>query len=165
MKGLVHSVLLTIVLLAGFPLQGHAISITGKVVAVQDGDTLTVLTDAKEQNKVRLDGIDAPESKQPFGSVSKQSLSEMTFGKIVRVEVSGKDRYQRTLGHVYAEEVWVNLEQVRKGYAWHYKKYNKDPRIDDAEQMARQAKRGLWSEASPVAPWEWRVRSKKKAAP
>ena len=91
--------------------------ITGKVVGVSDGDTITVLTPAKESVKVRLYGIDAPESKQAFGARAKQELSGLVFGKAVRVEVVDKDRYGRTVGRVFVGDVDVNLEMVRRGFA------------------------------------------------
>src|SRR5688572_11753296 len=101
----------------------HAANITGKVVGVSDGDTITVLTAAKESVKVRLFGIDAPESKQAFGSRAKQELSALAFGKAVRVEVEDKDRYGRTVGRVFAGDVAVNVEMVRRGLAWWYRSY------------------------------------------
>jgi len=87
-------------------------TITGKVVGVSDGDTLTVLDDQKRQYKVRLDGIDAPESNQDFGSRAKQSLSDLVFGKTVTVISSKKDRYNRTLGKVMLDGRNINLEQI-----------------------------------------------------
>lgn len=127
----------------------------GKVVGVHDGDTLTVLV-GTTQHKIRLAGIDAPESKQPFGTRSQQSLSEMTFGKAVTVDVETKDRYGREVGTVHAGKVNANLEQVRRGMAWHYKQYSKDQTLADAETAARAAKAGLWIDEKPIPPWEWR---------
>ena len=155
------AVLVTLALASVF---GQGGEIKGKVVGVHDGDTLTLLTSEKVQVKVRLEGIDAPELKQAFGNVSKQSLSDLVFGKLVKLEVAGKDRYKRTLGHVFVGETWVNHAQVEKGFAWHYKKYSKDPRLSEAEKQSREDRRGLWKDAKPVPPWEWRSVSKKKPA-
>lgn len=155
-------ILLLLVLAGTFSARGEEIA--GRVVGVYDGDTLTILTAEKQQVKVRLEGIDAPEAKQPFGQVSKQSLSEMVFGKVVKVEIAGKDRYRRTLGHVFVGETWVNLVQVKKGFAWHYLKYSKDPELSEAEAKARQARLGLWRDESPVAPWDWRSVAKAKGS-
>lgn len=127
----------------------------GKVVSVHDGDTLTVLV-GTTQHKIRLAGIDAPESKQPFGTRSQQSLSEMTFGKNVSVDVQTKDRYGREVGTVHAGKVNTNLEQVRRGMAWHYVQYSDDKTLADAETAARSAKVGLWADKEPIPPWEWR---------
>ena len=135
---------------------------TGKVVGVADGDTVTVLDLANVQHKVRLTGIDAPEKKQPFGSRSKQSLSDMVFNKIVTVESDKRDRYGRELGKVLVGGMDVNLEQIRRGMAWHYKAYQRDqPAADrqtyaDAEHEAEDQRRGLWTDADPLPPWEWR---------
>jgi len=157
--------LTVLVMLALMTVFGQAQEITGKVVGVHDGDTITLLTAEKEQVKVRLEGIDAPELKQAFGNASKQSLSDMVFGNLVRLEVAGKDKYRRTLGHVFVGETLVNLAQVKRGFAWHYKKYSKDAELGEAEAKAREAHLGLWKDASPVAPWDWRSASKNKAAP
>ena len=92
---------------------------------VSDGDTITVLTHAKESVKVRHHGIDAPESKQAFGQRAKQELSGLVFGKEVIVEVKDKDRYGRTVGRVTIGALAVNVEMVRRGFAWWYRQYAK----------------------------------------
>jgi endonuclease YncB( thermonuclease family) len=138
--------------------------ITGKVVGVADGDTITVLDADRVQHKIRLTGIDAPEKKQPFGNRSKQSLSDMVFDKNVIVETNKRDRYGRELGKARAGGKDVNLEQVRAGLAWHYKAYElTQPVADrqayaDAENEAKAAKRGLWADPNPMPPWVWRHR-------
>lgn len=111
-----------------------------------DGHTITILDADKVQHKIRLEGIDAPESKQAFGTKAKQALSDRVFGKSVRVEWKEKDCYGRTLGHVYAGSDHVNLSMIRDGYAWHCKRYNKDQKLADAEVEAREAGRGLWAD-------------------
>jgi micrococcal nuclease len=116
-----------------------AFALTGKVVSIADGDTLTILTADKQQIKVRLSGIDTPERKQAFGTQAKQALSSKVFSKTIRVQDNGKDRYGRTLGDIYLGERWINLEMVAEGYAWHYKAYSKDKRLGDAEGTARGA--------------------------
>jgi endonuclease YncB( thermonuclease family) len=115
--------------------------------------------------EVRLEGIDAPELKQAFGTASKQTLSDFVFGKTVRLQVTGKDRYQRTLGNVFAGQTWINLAMVERGFAWHFVKYSKDEKLRAAEARARAARLGLWRDAKPVAPWDWRPKKKPKAAP
>ena len=128
----------------------------GRVVAIADGDTLTVLT-GTNQTKIRLWGIDCPEKKQAFGTVAKAALSGLTFGRDVDVEVLGTDRYGRTLGLVQIGDKKVNLELVRQGLAWWYRQYAPAAKdLAGAEQAARLAKRGLWADADPVAPWEFR---------
>ena len=98
----------------------------GRVVGVSDGDTITLLDTTNTQYKVRLSGIDAPEKKQPFEQVSKRSLSDLVYDKTVAVEWKKKDRYQRIVGKVLLDNVDVNLEQVKRGLAWHYTKYKKE---------------------------------------
>lgn len=133
---------------------------TGKVVAVADGDTITVLRE-HEQVKIRLSGIDAPEKAQAFGNRSKQTLSGMVHGKDVLVLECGTDKYRRTLGRVYLDGLDVNAEQVRQGMAWVYRRYtSKDSPLYAVEGEAKAAKRGLWADAEPVPPWEWRHRNK-----
>jgi|SRR5581483_2373160 len=134
--------------------------LVGRVVGVHDGDTITVLSEVdgkKVSTKVRLWGIDAPESKQAFGSRAKDELSGMVFNKAVRVEVQDKDRYGRTVGRVFVGAVDANLAMVRAGFAWWYQTYAKKATdLQSAEAEARAAKRGLWSDKTPVAPWAFR---------
>jgi micrococcal nuclease len=131
-------------------------SITGQIVGVHDGDSCTLLTEAKEQYKIRLDGIDAPELGQPQGRQGKATLSDLVMSRQVTVQDKGKDRYGRTLGVVMVNGQNVNLEMVRLGYAWHYLKYSKDNALAKAEKEARAGKRGLWADRVPVPPWDWR---------
>ena len=128
---------------------------TGKVVGVADGDSITVLRD-REQVKVRLVDIDAPESGQAFGNRSKQALEALVKGQTVLVVERGKDRYHRTLGRVYRGDLDVNAEQVREGMAWVYRQYAKDATLYPIEAEAKEQKRGLWRDPEPVPPWEWR---------
>src|SRR5215510_13974249 len=101
-------------------------TITGKVVGVSDGDTIRVLDAGNQQHKVRLDGIDAPESNQDFGGLSKQSLSDLVFGKTVTVTSGKKDRYGRTVGKVSLDGRDITLEQINRGMAWFYRAYAKE---------------------------------------
>ena len=148
---------LTFVLLA-FSFAVFAADLNGRVVGVSDGDTFTLLTSDKRQIKIRLAEIDAPESAQPYGNKSKQKLSELIFGKDVRVIVPTTDRYGRTVGRPYVGELDVCKEMVHVGAAWVYKQYVVDKSLFDVENEAREAKRGLWglSEAQRVQPWNWR---------
>ena len=129
--------------------------ITGKVIAVADGDTLTVLIDQR-QIRVRLIDIDAPESGQPYGQQSKESLAKICAGKQAPVADNGKDRFGRTLGRVTCEKVDANAEQVRRGMAWVFDRYVKGRSLYSLQDEARAAKRGLWTDPDPVSPWEWR---------
>lgn len=134
----------------------HAETISGKCVGVTDGDTATILVDGTRQVKVRFDGIDAPESRQDFGQKAKQKLADLIYGKEVRVEISSKDKYGRSLGKVYVGSTYTNLEMVRSGMAWHYVKYSNAIDLANAEKEARAKKIGLWSHVNPTPPWKWR---------
>ena len=139
----------------------EADEITGKVVGIVDGDTIDILTADMTQIRIRLNGVDAPETGQTFGKNSKQFVSDAIGGKSVRIVSHDKDRYGRTIGDVYSESTLVNLELVRAGLAWHYVQYTPDDKaLAAAELQAREAKRGLWSDARHVAPWDWRKLSK-----
>lgn len=139
-----------------------ATEISCKVVAVSDGDTIRCLTTDKKQLKVRLNQIDAPESKQDFGTRSKQALSDLIFGKDVIIKSTGIDRYKRTLGIIYEGDMNINLAMVKSGMAWAYTQYADDQAYFDAEKEAKNKKVGLWSQGNPTAPWEWRKTKGKK---
>ena len=138
--------------------------IIGKVVGIQDGDTLTLLDDSEKQQRIRLAGIDAPEKGQPFGNVSKENLSAIAFGQFVTADCPKVDRYGRLVCVVRVNGTDVSLLQVKSGLAWHYKQYAHEQSPDyrtayaDAEVEARMAKKGLWADPKPMPPWEWRHR-------
>ena len=131
-------------------------TLIGRVFRVADGDIITVLDEAKTQHKIRLDKIDAPEKKQAYGEVSKKYLSQLVFGKEVKVLWDKKDRYGRILGEVYCGSTNVNLQMVRCGYAWHYKHYDNTPTYALAEEAASTKKLGLWQDPNPMPPYEFR---------
>jgi len=136
---------------------------TGKVVKVTDCDTVTVLDSSNTQHKVRLQGIDAPERKQPYGRKSGKYLSEVVSGQVVVVDWSKRDRYGRIIGKVLLDSQDMNLRQIEGGLAWHYKKYAREQSEQDresyaaAENEARAARIGLWQKPGPIPPWEWRA--------
>ena len=140
----------------------HAGTIEGRVVAIADGDTITVLDADKVQHRIRLGGIDAPEKRQAFGARSKQSLSDIVFNRAVTVETGKTDRYGRAIGKVLVDGIDANLQQVSRGFAWHFKAYEREQSANDrhlydfAQGEAKGARRGLWQDAEPVAPWDWR---------
>lgn len=136
--------------------------LVGRVVGISDGDTVTVLDGDRVQHKVRLAGIDAPEAHQAFGARSKQHLSKLVFSQNVQVEWRKLDRYGRLVGKVIVGGVDANLRQVEAGLAWHYVQYQREQSQVDreayvsAERIAREARVGLWADASPVPPWDFR---------
>ena len=137
-------------------------TVEGRVVSVSDGDTFTMLDRGKAQHKIRLSGIDAPEKGQAFGDRAKESLSRLVFDKAVEAHCHKKDRYRREVCRVMRGSVDVNLEQLRAGMAWWYREYAKEQSPQDredyvaAEDDARTRRVGLWKDAKPVPPWEWR---------
>ena len=142
----------------------QADTLTGKVVKITDGDTLVVLDAGNTQHKIRLSGIDAPETNQPFGKRSKEALSALVAGQRVEVDWHKQDRYGRIVGKVIAQGKDVNLAQVRTGMAWWYRKYADEQSLVDqglyaaAEAKARVSGLGLWGDMEPVPPWDWRKR-------
>jgi endonuclease YncB( thermonuclease family) len=138
-------------------------TLRGKAVRILDGDTFELLVNGNATYKVRLTDIDAPEKGQDFGQVSKQALSDLLKGNDLQVTYDKLDRNNRILGHVYQGNNYVNLEMVKQGMAWHYKKYSSDERFARAEYEARQKKRGLWILNAPIAPWEFRANRRKRS--
>ncbi len=145
-------------------------SLTGKVVKITDGDTLYALDANYKEHKIRLAGIDAPERKQAYGLASRKYLASIVAGKQVTVEYEKRDRYGRIVGkvllvvvfHTSGDEIDVCLEQVKAGFAWHYKKYQHEQSLEDqrlyavAEANAREGRLGLWRENNPNPPWKFR---------
>ncbi|MDO9051641.1 MAG: thermonuclease family protein [Methylotenera sp.] len=149
-------------ILAFTTLTSLADQLQGKVIKVTDGDTVNVLTNDNELHKIRLSGIDAPEKKQAFGNKSKQALDDEIGGKVVTVEFNKRDRYQRIIGKIMFNGKDVNLHQIQRGLAWHYKKYQNEQEVEDrsiyadAEYLAQRDKLGLWADTNAMPPWDFR---------
>lgn len=129
---------------------------TVKVVSITDGDTFIALNNDNLQLKIRVYGIDAPEKKQAFGSKSKDFLSSLIFGKYITIDVKSKDKYGRYIANVYSEGKDVSLLMIHEGMAWHFTKFDDNEVYEAAQMKARKAKRGLWADPSPIAPWDFR---------
>lgn len=140
--------------------------LSGKVVGIADGDTFTLLLPGNTTKKIRLYGVDAPERKQPFGTVSRQRLSELIFSKQVSVVEKDVDRYGRIVGEAFVDGRSVNEEMLRSGLVWHYTDYDKNPEWAQLQKEARRARVGLWQDKNPTPPWQWRKeqRAQRKAA-
>lgn len=155
---------LSLMLFLFLSLPCYAGEITGRIVAVSDGDTVTLLTPSNEQIKIRLAAIDAPEKNQPFGQKAKQMLSGLIFNREVRVEERDIDKYGRIVGRIILHGTDINLLMVSRGGAWAYRKYlgSKDHAFIEAEEAARNNKAGLWAlqKDQIMPPWEWRHRPK-----
>lgn len=131
-----------------------------RVVGVVDGDTVKVLTADNTQLRVRLYGIDAPESRQPYGQAAKQHLSGLIFGRDVGLTITGVDLYGRSIGIIILDGTDINLEMIRAGMAWCYRRYCDNPKYIEAEKTAKATKIGLWREPDPVPPWQWRKKKR-----
>jgi micrococcal nuclease len=132
----------------------------GKVVRIADGDTITVLVD-KQQVRVRLSSIDAPEKGQDFSQWTHRALADLVFGNEVKIVTHGKDRYGRVIGDVFVGDRLVNETIVREGWAWRFVKYSKSPRLAALEREASAGRRGLWAGKNPIPPWGYRAEQAK----
>jgi micrococcal nuclease len=152
-----YPVVVLVLWLVFVPLIAAAEQFAGKVVGISDGDTISVLREGKAV-KVRLHGVDTPEKAQAFGTQARKFTSDLAFQREVTVEVHTTDRYGRLVGEVRLPDGRsLNQELVRAGMAWWYRQYApKETTLAQLEADARAAKRGLWADAHPVPPWEWR---------
>lgn len=139
-------------------------TIGARVVAVSDGDTITVQFEDKRRIRIRLQGIDAAERTQPYSQVGRRSLHEMTMGKFVTFDTEKIDRHGRAVAVVRVKGKDVCLAQIQAGLAWHFKRYEMEQTPEErsayaaAEAIAKAARRGLWRDDAPLAPWEFRAR-------
>ena len=154
------------ILLLLLSLLSFAEELTGKVIKVSDGDTITVLDSNNQKYKIRLQGIDAPETQQAFGETSRQSLASLIYDKEVIILWDKRDKYARILGKVIVDGRDANYEQLKKGLAWYYKQYENDlsdedkERYAEAEAWARNYTEGLWTDSKSIPPWEFRHKRK-----
>ncbi|MCI0523811.1 MAG: thermonuclease family protein [Acidobacteria bacterium] len=145
-------------------------TIIGKVIVVADGDTITVIDKADMQYKIRLGGIDAPEQDQAFGDKARKSLSDLIYSRTVTVTVSNTVRDGLAVGKVKLNGKDINLEQIRRGFAWFYRQYEKElsqveaNAYELAEADARDRGRGLWASPGPIPPWELRAAQRSRLA-
>jgi endonuclease YncB( thermonuclease family) len=140
-----------VALVPAVAIAADAAPVAWRVVSVHDGDTLSAVDATNTQHKVRLQGIDAPEVKQPFGTKSRDRLADLTLRKVVRVNVHNRDQYGRLLADIEAAGQSVNRQMVADGMAWHYARYRKDAGLASAERAARSANRGPCAGKGPDA--------------
>ena len=132
-------------------------NLTGRVVRIADGDTVSILDNTNTQHKVRLYGIDTPERDQPYGKAARNALMRLVDERTVGVVVIEKDNYGREVGTLYYEGININVAMVADGHAWWYQHHAPhDRKLAVAEQQAREQDRGLWANPQPVPPWDWR---------
>jgi micrococcal nuclease len=134
----------------------NARTFTAKVTGVVDGDTLHVTDSGGDSLTIRVEGIDCPESGQPYGGVARRFTRAAVFDRVVDVRVMDSDRHGRLVARVLVEGQDLSTQLLHAGLAWHYTDYSHYAAFAAAEREARQAKRGLWSEANAVPPWVWR---------
>ncbi len=132
-------------------------SVSGRVIAVKDGDTIDILYHGRKLT-IRFAHIDCPEKGQPFGQVAKKFVSDHCFNQVVTVlHQNDYDRSKRLIGEVILTDGSnLNQELVKAGLAWHFKKYSLDRQYALLENEARKKRAGLWSQNNALPPWEWR---------
>jgi endonuclease YncB( thermonuclease family) len=130
---------------------------TGKVVKIIDGDTYDLLLKNDSTIRIRMNGIDAPERGMPYSKKATKYLGELCQKQCITIKKTSTDRYNRTLAFSYLKDGReLGKELLKAGLAWHYKEYNSDPELAALEDEARKARRGLWHDENPMAPWEYR---------
>lgn len=130
--------------------------LTGTVVGVKDGDTVEVLDAQNKTTILRLAEVDCPEKKQPYGKAAKQFTSNAVYRKTIHYIVTNKDRYGRSVAKVFYKNKYLSAEIIKNGMGWHYKKYSRSRELAQLEQKARAQKKGLWADANPIYPSDWR---------
>ncbi len=153
----VRLALLLIMILVGFFSARAGIAlVNGKVMEVMDGNTLLVVFEDGEEHKLMLDGIDSPELEQDYGLQAKDFLEKKVLGKQVKVELRNKDRWGNRLAVVWLKgEVDLRAELLKAGYAWTAER-NPDETLENLRLEAQQRGKGLWQNASAIAPWIYR---------
>ncbi len=161
-----RKIILVATLTASISLHAETLNCPCQVVHIVDGDTVHVIDTNKIRIKIRLADIDAPEKIQAYGSKSTKNLESYIAGKLIEIKYSKKDRYGRIIGKLLFNGKDINLQQVKDGFAWHYKYYQgeQSPRDRElyaqAEESAKKLRVGLWKEANPMPPWLFRKKNK-----
>ena len=140
-------------------------SIVATVTKVIDGDSLKAKTKEGKEYEIQVEGIDAPELKQPHGKEATEALSKMVMGKEIKVNWTKKDNFDRLLAQIHVDKTHANQEMLRTGHAWHFKRYNQSKELAELEEEAKKAKRGLWATENPQAPWDFRKETRSPEKP
>jgi micrococcal nuclease len=133
----------------------HADDFAAKIIWVIDGDTVVAIMN-RHKTHIRLTNIDAPEKDQPYGDESRRALMDKVLKQEVRVTTRGTDKYGRTLGELSVNGESINEAMVREGYAWEYSWRHSNKSYVELQREAESARRGLWTDNSPMPPWQWR---------
>jgi endonuclease YncB( thermonuclease family) len=159
-----RSLLLAAMLLWGLPAQAQ-----WRIDRVLDGDSLVLRDRTGQRLNVRITGIDAPEKSQPFADRSRQHLRSISAGCAPTLDIQKTDRYGRSVAQVQCADRDLGLAQIEAGLAWHFTRYELEQKpaqrsgYSEAQRQARAARRGLWSEAAPTAPWLFRAQRRQAA--
>jgi endonuclease YncB( thermonuclease family) len=162
-------VLLLALLCAAPLLRAEPWQLHGRVIGVHDGDSLTLLDGSRHQHKIRLNGIDAPELGQPYGQASRRALLQQAVRRKATAHCIKTDAYGRQICQVTVDELDLALHQLGSGMAWYFGRYRRDlpqdlqQQYEATEQHSRQDSTGLWSQPSPMPPWQWRAAQRPKA--
>lgn len=140
------------------PVLSFSQTLSGKVVAVKDGDTVVVLDSLNNQTTLRLAEVDCPEKNQPFGTKAKQFTSDQIYFKTIKYVVTDTDRYGRSIAMIYygTDNKYLSAEIIKAGMGWHYKKYSTSKELATFQENAKQNKIGLWIDNDPIEPSEFR---------
>lgn len=140
------------------PVLSFSQTLSGKVVAIKDGDTVVVLDSLNNQTTLRLAEVDCPEKNQPFGTKAKQFTSDQIYFKTIKYVVTDTDRYGRSIAMIYydTDNKYLSAEIIKAGMGWHYKKYSTSKELATFQENAKQNKVGLWIDNDPIEPSEWR---------
>lgn len=147
-----------LLLLLLVPVLSFSQTLSGKVVAIKDGDTVVVLDSLNNQTTLRLAEVDCPEKNQPFGTKAKQFTSDQIYFKTIKYVVTDTDRYGRSIAMIYygTDNKYLSAEIIKAGMGWHYKKYSTSKELSTFQENAKQNKIGLWIDNDPIEPSEFR---------
>lgn len=145
-----------LLLLVCLTVDAHAEQFNARIIAVLDGDTVMVVRDKLPPIKIRLAEIDAPEMAQPGGMDAKQALSEVLLHKSADVDGHAVDQYGRLIAHIDIDGKQINELMLRSGMAWEYSHFHRNRHYVALQSEAQAAKRGVWRQAAPIPPWQWR---------
>lgn len=147
-----------LLLLLLVPVLSFSQTLSGKVIAIKDGDTVVVLDSLNNQTTLRLAEVDCPEKNQPFGTKAKQFTSDQIYFKTIKYVVTDTDRYGRSIAMIYydTDNKYLSAEIIKAGMGWHYKKYSTSKELATFQENAKQNKIGLWIDNDPIEPSEFR---------
>jgi len=153
-----HFYLILLTLLINFAESDASLKkeLSGIVIKISDGDTITILDNLNKTYRIRLYGIDCPEKGQDYFQVAKDYLGDLCFQKTVYIQIMHTDQYKRPVAKVYVDSLELNYLLLKEGLAWQYTAYDKSRHYQKAQEEAKIKKKNIWSLRNPIAPWEFR---------